>query len=119
MGVKPYHITVIGTSMGGYIAIKVSNNIKYKEVKYVFVGCCTNEDDNSQHSQTLYGNILSIYEDSDTIGSSCKNLIDKSISTTKFREVKINTGMKHGFLFKALPEWLEPTINWIRNTNKK
>lgn len=26
--------------------------------------------------------------------------------------MELQTGLKHGFLFKALPAWLEPTIAW-------
>ena len=29
-----------------------------------------------------------------------------------FKEIELNTGMGHGFLFKPLKEWIEPTIKW-------
>jgi|GEM_PF-6349199 len=30
-----------------------------------------------------------------------------------YKDIEINTGMGHGFLFKLKNEWFLPTINWI------
>ncbi|MBI3258444.1 MAG: alpha/beta hydrolase [Ignavibacteriae bacterium] len=114
-GVKPNHITVVGTSMGGYIAQYVSSLLKNKNIKYVFIGCCSDKDYLDPKSPTYYGSILSIYEKSDDIGRSCQMMKEKSgSSVVKYKEIELNTGLKHGFLYKALQVWLEPTIKWAK-----
>lgn len=114
LGVKPSDITVVGTSKGGYIAKGISAFLKNRYINYVFIGCCNEED--STKKVEYYGNILSIYELSDNIGTSC--LMNKEQFQKKnmphSKEIKLKTGLKHGFLFKALPEWLKPTINWAK-----
>lgn len=114
-GVKPDHITVVGTSMGGYIAQAVSELLKNKNIKYVFIGCCSDEDIADPNSPVYYGKILSIHEKSDVLAGSCIKMKEKAGSNvTKFKEIELSTGLKHGFLFKALPAWLEPTIKWVK-----
>ncbi len=114
LGVKPSDIIVVGTSKGGYIAKGVSAFLKNKYVNFVFIGCCNQEG--STNKVEYYGNILSIYDISDEIGTSC--LMNKEQFQKKnmphSKEIKLKTGLKHGFLFKALPEWIKPTINWSK-----
>jgi len=31
-----------------------------------------------------------------------------------WKEVEVNTGLKHGFLFRPVKEWTEPTTAWAR-----
>lgn len=114
-GVKPSKITVIGTSKGGYIAQFVSSLAKNKDLNYVFIGSCAEEDVVKIPDINFSGNILSIYEKSDVIGQSCTNMKFKSVNiVSRFKEIELNTGLKHGFLFKALPEWLEPSSKWAK-----
>ncbi|MBE9462288.1 serine hydrolase domain-containing protein [Dyadobacter subterraneus] len=114
-GIKPSKITVIGTSKGGYIAQFVSSLAKNKDLNYVFIGGCGEEDIVKIPDINFSGNILSIYEKSDTIGQSCTNMKLKSVNTiSRYKEIELNTGLKHGFLFKALPEWLEPSSKWAK-----
>ena len=113
MGIKPSHITVVGTSKGGYIAQYVSGLLKNKEINYVFIGSC-NADISNMPPIRYYGNILSIYEKSDE-PHSCGQMSKRSgANVTRFKEIELNTGMKHGFLFKALDEWLKPSITWAK-----
>jgi hypothetical protein len=108
-GVKPNHITVVGASKGGYIAMEVSGMLKNKNVNFVFVACCSDDED-----VTFYGNVLGINEKSDG-PHSCKASKDKSGgNVTKFKEVQLNTGLGHGFQFRAMREWLDPAIMWAK-----
>ncbi len=112
-GVPASKITVIGTSKGGYIAMYVSSYLKNKDVNFVFIGCCGEEDEAAIPEINFCGNILSIYERSDGSARSCLKLKDKSLNkVSRFKEVEVNTGLKHGFLFKALKAWIEPSIAW-------
>jgi hypothetical protein len=64
----------------------------------------------------LAGNLLSIYETSDELGS-CANLAARS-HLSSFKEVAISTGKGHGAFFQPLPEWLQPLKSWIAKTNR-
>lgn len=110
MGVKSSQITVVGTSKGGYIAQYVSNALKNKEMNFVFIGSCAGNNPEVK----FYGNILSIYESSDSIGRSCSIMRDKSDGINDYKEIELNTGLQHGFLYRALPAWLQPTIAWAK-----
>ncbi len=69
-GVKPNHITVIGTSKGGYIAQYVSTYLKNPDVNFVFIGCFQESDIINKPEINFCGNILTIYEKSDVNGVS-------------------------------------------------
>lgn len=113
--VRASQITVIGTSKGGYIAQYVSSQLKNKDLNYVFIGCCAEEDVSGAPDINFCGNVLSIYEKSDSLAQSCQNMKVRSSNVVgRFSEIELNTGLKHGFLFKALPEWLIPSAAWAR-----
>jgi hypothetical protein len=65
---------------------------------------------------TLGGNLLSIYETSDELGS-CGRLAARS-HLESFKEVPISTGKKHGAFFQPLPVWIRPLKAWIAKTNR-
>jgi hypothetical protein len=29
-----------------------------------------------------------------------------------YKEIELNTGLKHGFIFKPLAEWVKPVTEW-------
>jgi hypothetical protein len=113
-GVMPSDITVIGTSKGGYIAQYVSTYLAKNEVNYVFIGCCQKEDVTEMPEIKYTGNILSIYERTDVLGTSCKFMQSQAGTKGRFKEIELNTAMKHGFLYKALPVWMEPAVKWAK-----
>lgn len=113
-GVVAEDITVVGTSKGGYIAQRVCDIMKNPRISYVFIGSCSDEAGIS--GMKYYGRILSIYERSDDIGRSCRTINEgKGNRVAEFREIELNTGLKHGFLYRALPAWLEPSVKWARH----
>lgn len=112
-GTEPEKITIVGTSKGGYIAQYVSTLANNPELNFVFVASFRNSDLENIPEINYCGNILTIYEKTDPFGVSA--IGRKENSTCKiehFKEVELNTGMGHGFLFKPLKEWIEPTIKW-------
>ena len=115
IGVKPDHITVIGTSKGGYIAQVVSSTLKNPDVNFVFIGCYQEMDLKEMPDINYCGNILTIYESSDPNGvSAIKRKKTSKLKIKRFKEIELNTGLKHGFLFKPLKEWIEPCKKWAR-----
>lgn len=114
-GLPPNHITVVGTSKGGYIAQYVSTLLNNPEVNYVFVASFQQSDLETIPEIDFCGNILTIYDTSDPYGTSA--LARKERSTCDggyFAEVELATGLGHGFLFRPLAEWLGPTVKWAR-----
>jgi hypothetical protein len=111
-GVPAAHVTVIGASMGGYIALHVSSAVEDPHVGYVVLGTC-DEQTIPLFRGRLHGEILSIYEASVTEGS-CAALIDGTPGVTRHAEIRLETGLAHGFLFRPLPSWVDPALRWAR-----
>lgn len=112
-GVAPKQITVVGTSKGGYIAQYVSTLAKNPDLNFVFIGSFVESDIENIPQINFCGNILTIYEETDPFGvSALKRKETSALKVTRFKEVKLNTGLGHGFLYKALDEWIAPTVKW-------
>jgi len=112
-GTNPKKITVVGASKGGYIAQYVSTLANNPNLNYVFIASFRNSDIQNIPEINYCGNILTIYEKSDPFGvSALKRKKTSSCKIEYFKEIELNTGMGHGFLFKPLKEWIEPTIKW-------
>lgn len=113
IGIEPTHITLVGTSKGGYIAQYVSTLANNPNLNFVFIGSFRISDMEEIPEINYCGNILTIYEKSDPFGVSA--LKRKEASTCKlnnFKEVELNTGLGHGFLFRSLDEWICPSVKW-------
>lgn len=113
LGVNSNKITIVGTSKGGYIAQYISTLANNPELNFVFVASFRNSDIQNIPEINYCGNILTIFEKSDPYGvSAIKRKESSTCKVKNFKEVELNTGMGHGFLFKPLKEWIEPTIKW-------
>lgn len=114
-GVKPNHITVIGTSKGGYIAQFVSTFAKNPDLNFVFIGCFQDTDIEEIPEINFCGNILTIYEKSDVYGvSAIRRKETSKLKINHFKEIELNTGLRHGFLYKASDEWIKPCKMWAK-----
>ncbi len=113
-GVAPSDITVIGASKGGMIAMYISD-LNTNKVNYVLLGSSSDYTQNT-FDWNLHGNILGIYEKSDTVaGNSYQYWIDKSTNAVKFEQLQINTGLGHGFLYTPNSAWLDPAREWMNH----
>ncbi|MES2728095.1 MAG: serine hydrolase domain-containing protein [Bacteroidota bacterium] len=114
-GVKPNHITIIGISKGGYIAQYVSTFLANPDVNFVFIGSFQERDLTDNPDISFCGNILSIYEATDPYGvSAIKRKETSKLTVNHFSEIELHTNLRHGFLYKALPEWIEPCKKWAK-----
>lgn len=113
--VQPNHITVIGTSKGGYIAQFVSSFAKNPNLNFVFIGSFQDEDISRIPDINFCGNILTIYEKSDIYGvTAIKRKETSKLKINQFKEIELNTGLKHGFLYIPLNEWIKPCKMWAK-----
>lgn len=116
-GVPASHITVAGTSKGGYITMFTSGILKNANLNLVLIGCCEESSlqDDSVH---LYGNVLSVYEKSDRFGSCQRQRVKLGNDVKRFKEIELHTGLKHGFLYRAMDEWIKPASEWAKGNYK-
>jgi len=113
-GVPASHITVVGASKGSVIAMLISTRLRDRGVRYVLLADC-NDSVNRTWKPRLSGAILSIYEASDEFGGTCGPLVRRSPAVTTFREIRLNTGLGHGIVYRPLPAWVRPTLEWARD----
>jgi hypothetical protein len=115
-GIPAGNLTVVGASKGAVIAMLVSATIREPDVRYVLLGNC-NRHVQDRYTPALTGSVLSIYESTDTLGLSCAGILERSPGVSRSREIRISTGLRHGFLFRPLAEWLVPSIQWARRVD--
>jgi hypothetical protein len=114
-GVKPGNITVVGASKGAMIAMYASTFIQNKDVNYVLLSNCNDYNFEGNPDISFCGNMLSIYEKSDPIGGTCAKYKGRSqLPVPHYKEIELNTGLKHGYIYKPLPEWMNPAIKWAK-----
>lgn len=120
LGIAPNKITVIGTSKGGYIAQYVSTFTRIPDLNFVFIGSYRDRDLVQIPEINFCGNILNIYEQTDPFGvSAIKRKENSTLEIPHFKEIALNTGLKHGFLFKADQRWIQPCIQWAKQAYSK
>lgn len=118
-GTEPKRITIVGTSKGGYIAQYVSTLAHNPDLNFVFIASFRTSDLETIPEINFCGTILTIYEKSDPFGVSAMERKENSTCEIKqFKEIELNTGLGHGFLFKPLKEWMQPTLKWAKGNYK-
>jgi len=115
-GVKPSRITLVGFSRGAQLTALASNEFASDGINTALLAICEGGEVAGTTGLKLGGNLLSIYETSDALGS-CGKLAARS-RLESFEEVPISTGKKHGAFFQPLPEWIRPLKAWIEKTNR-
>ncbi|HEX6648339.1 MAG TPA: hypothetical protein VF075_02325 [Pyrinomonadaceae bacterium] len=109
-GVPAKRITVVGASQGSWIAMLASTYLANRDVRFVFIAACA-ADDGLLNLVDLYGSVLFISEHTDLPGS-CERFRSDATGLRDYKAIEVNTGLKHGFLFRPLNEWVEPTIEF-------
>ena len=110
-GVPPSHITVVGLSKGGVIALLISSMLMNDQLQFVFLATC-GEDVLLDDGLRIAGRALSIYEASDEMAFSCQPVFDRSSARLVFQEIRLETGLAHGEFYTPRSEWLEPAVRW-------
>lgn len=116
-GVPAERIAVVGASMGAAIAIAASAELGEPEVRYALLGACLSGNvtgRRERHGKAPSGVLLSIREKSDETTEPCPAWRDDPPSgrALRVRELVVDTGLAHGFLYRPLPEWFEPVVEW-------
>jgi hypothetical protein len=116
-GVSADDITIVGASVGADIALRASARLRDPELRLALLGVCL-----AEHLSPLpddgvtwpSGHVLSIREASDDPAGRCPPWGAEHAAPTGFlaREIVLHTGLAHGFLYRPLPEWVEPVARW-------
>jgi hypothetical protein len=115
-GVRPSRITLVGFSRGAQATAYASSDLAAERINTALLAICTDGEVQRDPPLVLGGNLLSIYETSDQLGS-CAKLAAHS-HLVSFQEVDISTGKGHGAFFQPLPQWILPLKSWIAKTNR-
>jgi hypothetical protein len=114
-GVKPTRITLVGFSRGAQLTALASNGLASAGINTALLAICEDGDVSHAPGLVLGGNLLSIYETSDELGS-CRELSGRG-HLKSFKEIAISTGKRHGAFFQPLRQWIGPLKTWIARTN--
>jgi hypothetical protein len=110
-GVEPNRISLLGFSKGGYISARAAGEIG-DAINVILLAACRKWV-NRFPDIRLQGNLFSIYETSDSVGS-CKKFAGNSPDLVSFEEISISTGLSHGAFYRPIEEWMKPVRDWIQ-----
>jgi hypothetical protein len=113
-GVTSNKIIVVGASAGWNITLYVSSRLRDRKMKYVIMGGCWPETYKEYERINLYGKVLSIIEVTDPHGT-CYRVFERRKELTSYKEIKLNTGLSHGFVCKGYKEWIDPITDWFKH----
>jgi pimeloyl-ACP methyl ester carboxylesterase len=118
-GVPADHVTVVGASMGAAIALRASARLGDPELRFALLGVCLPESvrrlaesDGGRPS----GRLLAVREASDETTTPCAPWKgdDPRPPALVAREIVLDTGLRHGFLYRPLPAWVTPVTEWAK-----
>lgn len=81
-------------------------------MNYVIMGACWPDTYKIYDNVQLLGNFLSVIEKTDAHGTRSA-IFNRRPEISNFKEIKLNTGLNYGFLFKGYKEWIDPIIKWF------
>jgi hypothetical protein len=110
-GVPPEHITVVGFSKGGGIAITASSILSEERLNFVFMGACGPWLD-KRPELVPRGRLLALREASDNLVGSCEGLFARAAGDGEREEITLELGGGHGAIYRPRPEWIDPVVEW-------
>jgi pimeloyl-ACP methyl ester carboxylesterase len=115
-GVPPARIAVVGASMGASITLLASVRLQNPELRFVVLGACMSKNVEAlvaEHGKGPAGRFLAFIETSDELSQPCPAWSAAAGGRNlDVREIVLQTGLHHGFLYRPLPEWVEPTVKF-------
>ena len=114
-GVPSEHISVVGASIGGYIAARVSNAVTDPAIGYVLIASMYRIK--SLPPFSLNGRVLTIHDRSDDRDWIPEAYFTISPNLTARDIIITDTGLGHGLLYTPHPAWINPTVDWNKSTD--
>lgn len=113
-GARTKNLLIVGASAGWTITLHVAVKLKNKRMKYVMMGGCWPETYTDYQDLPLKGNFLSIIESTDPHGT-CNSIFEGRKNISSYKEIKLHTGLSHGFIYKGYKAWIDPLVAWYDN----
>jgi hypothetical protein len=107
------NIILVGASAGSNIVLNVSDRLINPEMKYVIMGGCSPDIYKYYLNIKTTGRFLSIIESSDSNGT-CDRIFENRKEVKDFHEIKLETGLNHGFIYKPYAAWIAPLVQWFQ-----
>jgi len=122
-GVPADHITVVGASMGAGIALVASARLRNPDVRFCILGACLSSNVEQMLADTgkgPVGHVLVVRESSDQFTKDCADWKPDPRATPSLvaRETVVATGLDHGYIYRPLPEWVNPVREWAMGGQK-
>ncbi len=115
-GVPERQIVVVGFSKGGAIAFYVSSALQRPTVRFAILAACSAWLERAPEVK-LTANVFSIFEQSDELAGTCGALRGRSAVITKFRELELTTGLRHGAFYRPRVDWVRPLLEWVHGVD--
>jgi hypothetical protein len=116
-GVPNDHVTVMGFSKGGFLALGVSAAVASDDVSYVVLaGCGSSPEWVARMGPRLRGRFLSLFDRSDRFSPSCEPVFAAAGQVRRKEEQVLDTGLDHGLFYRPRPEWVDRVVQWARGT---
>jgi hypothetical protein len=110
-GLAPNHVTVVGFSKGGGIAVAASSMLAHDDVNFVFIAACAPWLDD--HPEIVgRGRLLALREVSDALAGSCGGFFERSPSRHEHQEILLDLGGGHGAFYRPDAQWIDPIVEW-------
>lgn len=110
-GVPEDHVTVVGFSKGGVIALLASRIIGRDRVCWIIQAGCGPWIDRLPDFVPR-GRILSQIDRADDVAQSCSNLFARMPEGAVFDENTLSLDSGHGAFYSVSPEWFEAAVEW-------
>jgi predicted esterase len=114
-GVPPEHISVVGFSKGGGIALLAASKLGEPRVNFVILAGCSSWP--SSEEESLQGRILSMYDASDDVATTCQKTFDQAKGPLIHEEVVLKLGTGHGAFYRP-GDWLGQVAEWVKKARK-
>lgn len=115
-GVPARNVTVVGASMGAAITMAAAARLANPDLRFVILGSCLSNSIRgllSSERRAPIGHVLAIREQSDEYTDKCSpRTAPGALPDLVTRELVLDTGLSHGFLYRPLPEWVDPAVEW-------
>jgi|AMFO01.1.fsa_nt_gi hypothetical protein len=119
-GVPPEHITVIGHSKGGLMALMVASELAEPKMNFVVMAGCGKRGSTfrgryvkflRKRAAEVQGHVLSLYDLTDHVAGTCQEVFDRASNATSEERV-FQTGRGHGLFYAPEPIWIDEVVKW-------
>ncbi len=116
-GLAPDHLSVVGFSKGGAIALQAAQLLGEPRVTFVIMAGCF--PGGIGDASRLRGRFLSIRDGSDDQSDSCAPVFAAAGKEVAHEEVTLSTGLQHGLFYAPRKEWTEPVMRFLQGKSAR